>query len=216
MSPAVQLFRSRTSIVTVLLVGLTLALQSCLFTRSEKKEEPPDPELLKPQVAMSEDYIRSKPGDLLAFMPKGWFLIDVEGKVSSDIVAVAVNNDYTLSMVIQTLRSNDLVRQTVSKEGLIGLARIAFEKRSRKTANSVRLMNAIDKQDFGLRTFGYYEFSTDSTDSTAARARSVVLVSSSDNYYEVSLVPTTITTAKLPEESEMKKIFHSIVVMLQY
>ena len=191
-------------------------LQACFLFRTEPKVQVPDPALLRPEIAMSEEFIRSKPGDLLAFLPKGWFLVDVEGKMSSDVLAVAVNPDYTLSMVVQTLRSDDLLQQTVAREGLIGLARAAFDKRARKTANGVRLLSPMDKLDYGTKHFGTYDFSIDATDSTAQRSRSVVLTSSLGNFYEVCLVPTPVTTAKTPEEDDMRKIFHSIVVSLQF
>ncbi len=190
--------------------------ESCFLFRSEPKVQAPDPALLQPQIAMSEEYVRSKPGDLLAFLPKGWFLVDVESKMSSDIVAVAVNPEYTVSMVVQNLRSDDQLRETVRSEGLIGLARSAFERRMRKTANGVRLLSPMDKLSYGSKNFGSYEFSIDAVDSTAQRARSVVLISALDNYYEVALVPTPVTTAKPPEEDEMRKIFHSILVRLQF
>ncbi len=192
------------------------ALWSCSLFRSEQKVLAADPALLLPEIQMSEEYVRSKPGDLLVFLPKGWFLVDMESKLSSDVVAVAVNPEYTLSLVVQSLRADEQLTQSVQKEGLIGLARAAYDKRVRKTANGVRLLSPMDKLDYGNKHFGSYEFSIDAVDSTAQRSRSVVLSSSVKNYYEVSLVPAMVTTTKLPEEDSVRKIFHSIIVSMQY
>ncbi len=204
------------SLRLLLAIAIVLQFNACSLFRTEQKILKPTADSNEVVIPMSEDYVRSKPGDLLSFIPKGWSLVDAESKLSSDVVAVAVNPDYTLSLIIQSIRSNDIVRQSVNREGLIGLARAAFERRQRKTLNSVRLMGSIDKRDFEGRSFGYYEFTADSSDSTAIRSRSVVLVSSIDNYYEVSLVPTTVTTAKLPEEQEIKTYLKAIVKALQY
>ncbi len=211
----------RASLPCVLLVllgvlGMAAGLQSCFLFPTKPKVIAEDPALLRPEIAMSDDYIRSKPGDLLAFMPKGWFLVDVNATMSADVIAVAVNPDYTLSMVIQTLRADDAMKQAVQQEGLVGLARAAFDKRSRKSTGGVRLLSAMEAIHYGTKQFGAYDFCLNVTDSTAQRARSVVLQSSLQNYYEVSLVPTPITTNKAPDAEEQEKIFHSIVVSLRF
>lgn len=209
--------------IASLLTGTLIAAHvgGCLFVAEEKKPDTTVTTTLppKPDVPMSEDYIRSKPGDMLAFMPQGWFLIDVDGKTSSDVVAVAVNADYTLSMVVQSIRKNDLIEQTVNKEGVLGLARLAFEKRSRKTANAVRLLSTFSTTVIGNKTFGVYEFCGESADTTAGilRSRSAVFISSIKNYYEVSLVPTNAVSLKpIPDETESANIFRSILATLQY
>jgi len=208
---------NKTFITLLLCFAVSTILAGCLFVSEEKKPETPMYALPKPEVPMSEDYIRSKPGDMLAFMPKGWFLIDVEGKASSDVVAVAVNADYTISMVVQSIRKTDAAEQTVSKEGVIGLARVAFEKRSRKTAGTVRMLSTVTTATMGEKTFGLYEFTADSATSTRLlRSRSAVFVSSVNNYYECSLVPTSISAMPPPDEIEMNKIFRSILASLQF
>ncbi|MFN8366231.1 MAG: hypothetical protein U0Y96_03195 [Candidatus Kapaibacterium sp.] len=204
-------------VLVVLASAVSFLAQGCLFVSEEKKPEPPPVALPKPEIPMSEDYIRSKPGDMLAFIPKDWFLIDVEGKASSDVVAVAVNKDYTVSMIVQSIRKTDIVEQTVSKEGVIGLARLAFEKRSRKTAGTVRMLSTITTATMGDKTFGLYEFTADSATSTRLmRSHSAVFVSSINNYYECSLVPTTISAMPPPDEIEMNKTFRSILAALQF
>ena len=198
-------------------ISFAFILQSCFFVKEEKKPEKKSTISPKAEIAMSDEYIRSKAGDILAFMPQGWYLVDTEGKTSSDVIAVAVNSEYTLSMVVQQLRTNDLVHQTVSREGVIGLARVAIERRQRKTSNSVKIIGSVSKVEVNGKQFGLYDFTGENGDTTEAhRSRSIVIISSIDNYYEVSLVPTKVTTTPLPSENDVRKIFHSMLVSLQF
>ncbi|MBL7998924.1 MAG: hypothetical protein JNL32_09845 [Candidatus Kapabacteria bacterium] len=190
----------------------------CLFVSAEKKVEQTVVVPAKPEIQMSEEYIRSKQGDVLVYMPEGWYVIDVEGKAPADVVAVAVNPDYTLSLVVQSVRKNDLIDQTVQKEGVLGLARMAFEKRSRKTANTVRLLSKILPVNIGSKAYGVYEFTGDSQDSSGVflRSRSAVFITSVNSYYECSLIPTAITAKPLPAETDIEKVFRSVLASIQY
>jgi hypothetical protein len=207
---------SRVWVSMLVCLALVMCLEGCLFTATEKKAESIVVSV-KPEIPMSEEYVRSRPGDMLAFLPQGWFLVDVEGKASSDVIAVAVNPDYTLTMVVQNIRKNDLIDQVVQKEGLLGLTRLAFEKRQRKTSNSVRLLNKFTPTTIGSRSFGMYEFTGSAQDTTSAilHSRSAVFTSSLGNYYEVSLTPTTISGKSVPPDDECARVFRSIIASLQ-
>lgn len=218
MSKVILMLASRLKVLASLLICFAslLCLHGCLFTATERKAESIIVSV-KPEIPMSDEYVRSRPGDMLAFLPQGWFLVDVEGKASSDVIAVAVNPDYTLSMVVQNIRKNDLIDQVVQKEGLLGLTRLAFEKRQRKTSNSVRLLNKFTPTTIGSRSFGVYEFTGAVQDTTTAilHSRSAVFTSSLGNYYEVSLTPTTISGKSVPPDDECARVFRSIIASLQ-
>jgi hypothetical protein len=163
-------------------------------------------------MEMSDVHVRSKKGDMIAFLPKDWFFVDVEEKASSDIFAVAVNPDYTLSAVFSVIRKTDRIDSVVSKEGLLGLARIAFDRHERKTAGAVKqngVYSTIQMGSFPLAEFNYF------ATGNSAKAQSAVFVSSINQYYEITLIPMNISGKKIPEKEDIDKYFQSILATIQ-
>jgi hypothetical protein len=167
----------------------------------------------KPQLEMSDDLVRSKKGDMISNIPKGWFFVDVEEKSSSDVFSVAVNQDYTLAAVFSSLRKSDKIDLIIKKEGLLGLARISFDRRLNKSGGSLKQSGKYSTLELGTLNFGRYDFMND--DSFYA-ASSAVFISSLENFYEFSLIPLNFTKKAYPGKDEFEKIFQSILATIQY
>ncbi len=165
----------------------------------------------KPEIQMSEEIVRSKEGDMIAFIPKDWFFVNVEDKASNDVYAVAVNPDYTLSAVFSTIHRNKQIDDIISKENVIGLSRIFLEKHQNKTAGAVKLMGAVSTINMGPLVFGRYNYT-----SSSAKNRAVVFISSLGNYYEFAIVQMDFRGKPIPDQSDIDKIFNSIVATIQY
>jgi hypothetical protein len=167
----------------------------------------------KPIIPMSDTLVRSVKGDMIAFLPKGWFFVDVEDKISSDVFAVAVNPDYTLSAVFSCIKSDESVNELVAKEGLIGLARSALTKKQIKSGDAIKLTGKYAMINMGTLSFCKYSYSTTGG---ALSALSVVFISSLNQYYEFAIVPMNIKNKFIPPQKEIEDIFTSIVTTIQY
>jgi len=167
----------------------------------------------KPEIQMSDKLVRSKKGDIIAFLPQDWFFVNVEEKASADVFAVAVNPDYTLSAVFSTIRKNDITDSIVNKEGLLGLARTSLSYHENKTAGAVKQVGKYSIIQMGTMSFSKYFYSNSSG---ASVSQTAVFKSSINQYYEFALIPMNITGKPLPSQIEIDKIFNSIIATIQY
>jgi hypothetical protein len=200
--------------IKILLILAIITLHSCIIVKNDTGEDKPLVLNLspKPEIPMSDELVRSKAGDMIAFLPKGWFLIDVEEKASNDIIAVAVNPEYTLSAVFSSIRNSDELDNVVAKEGVLGLARYSLSKHSKKTAGAVRQVGKYSTINMGPFSFGEYEFTTGGSMSTKV----AVFVSSVDEYYEFALMPMNVSGRAMPGAPDLEKVFRSVLTTIQY
>lgn len=210
-------------------ISAALVVSGCLFIK-QKETPPPPPTVLSPQpeILMSENLVRSKAGDMIAFLPQGWFFVELEGKAPSDVFAIAVNPDYTLSAVFSTLRKTESSDSVVGREGIYALARMSFARHERKSAGNVKLIGKTSALKIGSREFGFFEitgiFRPDTTGALPGvspvygtlKTKVAVFNSSINNYYELAVVPTTISGKPLPTEDEISKVFRSMLTTVQF
>ena len=150
---------------------------------------------------------------MIAFLPKDWFFIDVEENASADIIAVAVNPDYTLAAVFSVIRNTEKNDKVIEQEGLTGLARLNLARRQRKTGGAVRQVGDFATIQMGQLSFAKYDFTAEEGGTPSQAA---VFISSADKCYEFSLIPMHIKTKQLPARTDIDKIFRSILATVQY
>lgn len=198
-----------------LLIACVLLLPSCLFVKAPEDKIVVQNVALSPQpeIEMSDNLVRTKAGDLIALLPKGWVFLDTRTEASADIISVAVNPEYTLSMVVSSIPAAESSRERLANDGLIGLAQVAFQKHARKTSGAAKVVGSYRLAQLGARTFAGFDFSTTGG---GMRTRCAVCTSSIGNHYEVSLVPLNITGRDLPDAQEQERIFRSILATVQY
>lgn len=167
----------------------------------------------KPEIEMSTNIARSQDGDMIAFLPKDWFFIDVEDHVSSSIFAVGVNPEYTLSLVFLCQKKNQHSSDIVKNEGLFGLSRIALEIHQKKTGGDIASVGRPTKIKMGNMEFVEFDFSTSGG---ALSTKAAVFISSIGNYYEIALTPMTFRGKPLPTSKEMDIIFRSVLATVQF
>lgn len=190
-----------------------ILLSGCLIVKQDSIEESKQIVKLspKPEVQMSEEIVRSKEGDMIAFIPKDWFFVNVEDKASTDVYAVAVNPDYTLAAIFSTIRKNKQIDDIVNKENVIGLARVFFEKHQNKTAGNCKQLGSVASLNMGPLLFGKYNYTSGSSKNRAA-----VFISSLGNYYEFAMVQMDFRGKPIPDQADIDKIFNSILATIQY
>lgn len=199
----------------IALLASAVIIPSCLFVKApEEKIEVHNVALSpQPEIEMSDNLVRTRAGDLIALLPKGWVFLDTRNEASADILTVAVNPEYTLSMVVSSIPPAESSKERLANEGLLGLARSAFQKHVRKTGGIAKNVGGYRIAQLGARTFAGFDFSTTGG---GMRTRCAVCTSSLGNHYEISLVPLNITGRDLPDAQEQERIFRSILATVQY
>ena len=201
---------------TILLLLCATALSGCLFVKAPKQDEATGedaPLSPLPQLEMGDELIRSPQGDMIALLPEGWLLLDTKTDVSDYVITVAVNPEYTLSAVFSTIPDAGSTREAFYDDGLLGLARVAFTQRSRKTAGAVDLVCTYSIAELGTREFGLYKFKSSSG---SLKSRSAVFTSTLGNFYEFSLVPINVSGRDIPADADQHTVFSSILATIQY
>lgn len=202
-----------TAISGILCLGLLFVGQGCLFVREEEEFFPPVELSPKPEVSMSDDIIRSKSGDMIAQIPSGWTFINHEGKSAHEIIAIAVNPEYTLSVVFSEIHFHGKADSLAASQDLYALIRAGIEKHISKSGNSVKQFGKANILNIGTRSLGYFEFGSKQM---SLKTRAAVCTSTLGKFYELALVPLDVSGNQVPEESECAKIFRSIVATVQY
>ena len=101
------------------IVVFSIIVPSCLFVKAPEQKSDVQNVALSPQpeIEMSDELVRTRAGDMIALMPKGWVFLDTKSDASADIVAIAVNPEYTLSMVVSSIPAAESSREQIQAEG---------------------------------------------------------------------------------------------------
>lgn len=206
--------KSNIRLSLILIASIGFILGSCIFVKVDEEDDiAPTIKLSpKPEISLSDQIVRSENGDMISFIPEGWFFIDTKEDVSSDIIAIAVNPEYTLAAVFSSIKKNIELDKVVEKEGLLGLARISMNRHNQKTAGQATLFGKYQRVEMGIHNFVKYNITTSGG---ALLTRAAVFQSALNNYYEFALVPMEFRKKKLPSESEINMIFRSIMTTIK-
>lgn len=197
------------------------AFSSCIVVKEQVDEESDIEQYTilspKPEIPMSDVILRSSKGDMVSYIPLGWFFIDTEQRSSSDIISVICNPEYSLCAVFSTLNYGELSLDTIENDKITELlftaARESFLRRAKKSGGAVKLIGKYQNLQIGTKDFVKYEFSTTNG---ALVAKSAVFMSSIGQFYEFSLVPMNVLGNDIPSQKEFDKIFNSFLAAIQY
>lgn len=201
--------------VVLIILFVAIALPSCLFVKAPDEKFDVQNVALSPQpeIPMSDDLVRTRAGDLIALLPRSWVFLDTKNEASAEIISVAVNPDYTLTMVVSAIPGAESSKESIESDGLLGLARATFQKHVRKTGGQAKLVGSYRIAQLGARRFAAFDFSTNGG---SLRTRCAVCVSSLGNSYEIALAPLTVTGKDVPDPLEQERVFRSILATVQY
>lgn len=202
-------------LLTVVCVLGILLLPSCLFVKAPT-QKPPVPEHADlsplPEIKMGEELVRTAEGDMIAQLPESWVLLDPGTNTSNDVLVVAVNPEYTVSAVFSTITVTSATTGAVDSDGLLGLARTAYNNHQRRSGGNASLAYSYAIDTLGTRMFGTYSFTTPKSNAT----RCAVFTSTLGNHYEFALVPLSISGRSAPADRMLDKMFLSILATVQY
>lgn len=193
-----------------------LFLSSCIIVKVKVPDEEFSKEftlLPKSTIPISDESIRSDKGDMIAFLPVGWHLIDTENKEPSNVFAVAVNQEYTLSIVFSKLTNKIDVTHTLKTEGLLGVAIKCFETKKIKSLNNIRLIGDYEPLKNGLHKFYVYKYENLSN---KLRGKSAIFVTPLYEVYEFSLIELDLKEKPNFSEAEFDKLFLSILNTIRF
>ncbi|HPD34068.1 MAG TPA: hypothetical protein P5545_00495 [Bacteroidota bacterium] len=203
------------TIIFILLISSLIFIQGCFIVKlpSKEKEEVQIQYIPSPQIEMSEEPVRSENGDMISFIPKNWFFVDLGENAPSDVMVIAVNPDYTLSLVISRYSSNEMLDEIYNQQHLIGLANASFEKRGKKASGSLTQIGKFSTFKAGNLEFVVYKYRSKNQSLPSLNA---IFKSSIGQIYEISLIPMNIIGLSLPSEAEMNTIFFSVLATVRY
>lgn len=199
----------------LLIVIITLTTVSCIFVKvkDQQLEEVHVDLIQKPQIEMNEDALRSTKGDMISLIPKGWFFIDLGEETPRDVFAIAVNPQYTLSLVFSGYPTNDVLNEIFSQQKLIGLANYSFDKKQKRALGSLIKLNKVSSITSGNLNFVVYSYRSKTQPLSSQNA---IFKSSVGMIYEIGIVPMNLSGYTLPSETEMDKIFMSVLSTVRY
>jgi len=202
--------------IRIILIALSLAtLSSCVIVKKFETDtrEPVVKLSPKPIVPMQEEVIRSSEGDMIVTIPKEWFYVDLDNKTSEGTIAVATNNDYSLTAVFKQLTTNSELDRNYKEDREVGIAKYSYSQKANKTGGACQLTSKYGIIEAGNLKYGSYRYSNTGG---ALTARTVVFRTNINNYYEFTLIPTDIKGMSFPSEIDQENIFKSIIATLKY
>lgn len=197
-------------------VLLSFILTNCIFVKkhTEEIDEYISVDLtLKPKIIMGDEILRSEKGDMISLLPKDWFFIDLGPDTPPNIFAVAVNPDYSLSLVFSCIKSNPIIDDVFKEQKLIGIANLLFDRKQKKSLGGLIKNHIISTFTSSHMEFVMYKYRTKTQPIFSYNA---VFRSSTDDVYEISMIPLNLSGITMPSDFEMETIFTSVLATVRY
>ena len=195
----------------MMFIMMLSVLSGCLFVWEEEEFYPPMSLSPKPEVQMSRNFVESKSGDMIAFIPQGWTTLGKDMYPSSDIVAIMADSTLTLSAVFSSIGMLPSNAKS-DEEKVYELIRYAMERHKKRSAGSVSQVGKGRYLSIGRRTFGMFEF----IGPDGLQTKAVVWQSKAGNHYECALVPLDLTGTRIPNDSLQSQLMRSITTMIMF
>ncbi len=164
----------------------------------------------EPGIPLAMEPVRSALGDVLLFLPQGWFVVDLGKNSPAGTVAVGVNPEYTLALAL--LLFQRAPSDTAGRYDLLELARQSFARRQARSAGAARLSSDFTITRVGEKSFAVYRF----RGGGSRQVRVAVFVSSIGTVYELALVPLSVRAIEPPAEEECERIFEGVLRAVQF
>lgn len=195
---------------------ISITFSSCIFVKKDITEtdeyvsiEP----IQKPSIIMGDEILRSDKGDMISLLPKDWFFVDLGNDTPPDVFAIAVNPDYSLSLVFSSVKINPILEDIYNQQKLFGIANYFFDRKQKKSLGGLIKSHTISTMKSSHMEFVIYKYRTKSQPIFSFNA---VFKSESDNFYEISLIPLNLSGISMPSDFEMEKIFYSVLSTVKY
>jgi hypothetical protein len=207
-----------TLVLTLVVSGCIVVMQKQDTTKAaQNQQQQPQKAPLrqlatKPVIPMSDEVVRSETGDMVSLLPAEWSLINLETNLPTQVFSVAVNPSYTASLIYSIVRKEENFDQIYQKDGLIGITKIAAQKRENKMRNIKRL-GEFEEVQVGTKKFCIYRYTTDNG---ATLNRVAVFRSSFGNFYEYTLSDMTFTGRKIMSREDADNVYLSVMATIDF
>lgn len=186
-------------------------LSGCLFVWEEEEFYPPMALSPKPEIEMSRNTIESKSGDMIAFIPKGWKVLERDVYPSPDVFAIAVDSSMTLSAVFSKIGSPEKKAKEEADQ-INELMRYAMQRHKQRSSVSMTQIGKGRELTIGRRKFGMIEFAGPD----GLHTKAVIWESNAGNHYECALVPIDLLGSRIPDDSVKSRVLRSITSMIMF
>jgi hypothetical protein len=193
----------------MMFIMMLSGLSGCLFVWEEEEFYPPMSISPKPEIEMSRKTIESKSGDMIAFLPKGWTILEKKLHPSPDVFAMAVDSSFTLGAIFSSIGapSNEVIG---GQDALNELMRHAIQRHKQRSNGSIVQIGKGRILSIGRRSFGMIEFAGQD----GLKTKAIVWQSKNGNQYECALIPIDLTGSRIPNDSVQTTILRSITSMI--
>jgi hypothetical protein len=195
----------------MMFIMMLSGLSGCLFVWEEEEFYPPMSLSPKPEIEMSRNTVESKSGDMIAFIPKGWTILEKDLHPSSDVFAIIVDSTLTLGAVFSSIGSMPNMSKD-NNERVNELMRFAIERHKQRSSNTIVQIGKGRSLSIGRRIFGMLEFAG----ADGLHTKAVVWQSKTGNHYECALVPLDLIGSRIPDDSVKSRILRSITSMIMF
>lgn len=197
-----------------LILVLISFLSSCIIVKYDKQQKKDVKKVVlsqKPRIAMSNQVVRSDFGDLICYIPQDWFFVDVQTR--PEVFSTSVNQDYSLSLVFDELKSNSDLNSLIQSRDYIELAKYSLSEQKSRATGKLDLVNDYEVVQVGeLKFVTYYTTNT----SGALLSRTALIITEFDHCYRMTLLPMDIIGKPIPMIQQIDIIFESILTTLKY
>lgn len=132
---------------------------------------------------LSSEFVTSKDGKLIAFIPKGWFAPNDSSQISNYIFLL-IKNDYSCSITLEKIFIDGKSRTLIEQKGLELLAQISLELR-KETSKDFVLSRKPEFFQMNNKNYCAYEYYSDWT----SKKIRVIVFELNGDYYECSAIP---------------------------
>ncbi len=205
-----------TKLLSKYIIFIFIFATSCIIVREKKVDEEFDIDysiLPKPKIELSDQPIFSPNNDFIAFLPKGWSLVDPEEKNPTNVFAIAVDQNYAFSAIFSKLSISGDVRNILKNEGLLYFAKASYEFRNKKSLGNIQLVGNFTPLKNGRQKFYIYDFNNVSK---GRMGKCAIFITSLNNCYEFTLIPIELKAEDKTTRENLEDVFYSILSSIQF
>lgn len=173
------------------LTALSFFISSCILFSPTKA---PKPVYETTGIALSEETFHSPNGDVVGYVPEGWFILDLEHQPPPVDALVALSNaKYEATLALAELTVSAVLKSNIEKDGIMILAEASFHEREKRTGSAARITKKFERFTIAAKEFVSYEYTTDG----GATVSRVIVFRTAAHCYELAMISLPRSTARM-------------------
>ncbi len=169
-----------------------------MFGKAQRQVLPVPPYSPMPG-ALSDSYLHSPSGDIVAHYPKGWLHVDIHTIPLDNVEEVYTNHARSVALVLSEIPSTAEFRRNVERDGMVALADQSFASKSATAPGKLAITRPTDLYTENGKVLASYEYAELGPDSTQLVHNRVILFTTGAKFYELNMVE--LASPKRPSET---------------